>query len=461
MVTGSDIIFFWVARMMVMGLHFMGKVPFRQVYLTPMVVDENGDKMSKVKGNGIDPLDVVHGATLDKLLEGADGQEAAIKYLKKHRPQGIKAYGADALRFTLAAMTTPARSMRLSTERIEGSRNFINKVWNASRFVLMNLAAPAPADGGGAGDGAGETAAQAAFDAERFADLLARASSPAAIGLPLAERWILSRLQRTGAAVDAALSEFRFGEASSTIYHFVWDELCDWYIELAKAPLGSGDDRRRFLTQGVLATVLELSLRLLHPFIPFASEEIWQKLPKAASLPASLMVTVYPQAEPRLIDEEAEREMALLQEVAVTIRTLRSTYSVPPSSNVAVEVRAPDEVSRGLLERHRAIIEQTARCTMTLLASGGAIPQSARHVVRADIEVVVPLVGLIDLAAERARIQKEIARAEKEIAAVDKKLSNEKFVANAPTEVVDEVRTRLADETSRRQRLVAALEALA
>jgi valyl-tRNA synthetase len=458
MVTGSDIIFFWVARMMVMGLHFMGKVPFRQVYLTPMVVDENGDKMSKVKGNGIDPLDVVHGATLDKLLEGADGQEAAIKYLKKHRPQGIKAYGADALRFTLAAMTTPARSMRLSTERIEGSRNFINKVWNASRFVLMNLAAPAPADG----DGAGETAVpQAAFDAERFADLLARASSPAAIGLPLPERWILSRLQRTAAAVDAALSEFRFGEASSTIYHFVWDELCDWYIELAKAPLGPGDDRRRFLTQGVLATVLELSLRLLHPFVPFASEEIWQKLPKPASLPASLMVTVYPQAEPRLIDEEAEREMALLQEVAVTIRTLRSTYSVPPSSNVKVEVRAPDEVSRGLIDRYRAIIEQTARCTMTLSASGGAIPQSARHVVRADIEVVVPLVGLIDLAAERARIQKEIARADKEIAAVDKKLSNEKFVANAPTEVVDEVRTRLADETSRRQRLVAALEALA
>jgi valyl-tRNA synthetase len=451
MVTGPDIIFFWVARMMVMGLHFMGKVPFRHVYLTPMVVDENGEKMSKVKGNGIDPLDVVHGATLEQLLAAAEGQEAAIAYLKKYRPKGIQAYGADALRLTLAAMATPPRSIRLSTDRIEGSRNFINKLWNASRFALLNLGVAEPAP---------DAPPQQPFDAERFADLLSRASSTASIGLSLPDRWILSRLQRAAAAVDQAMGEFRFGEAASTLYHFVWDELCDWYIELAKAPLASDDERRRFLTQGTLATVLELSLRLLHPLIPFATEEIWQKLPKPGSLPASLMVTIYPQAEARLVDEAAEREMSLLQEVAVAIRTLRSTYSVPPSQSVAVEVRVPDATSRALIEQHRAIIERSARVTMTLSESGGHIPQSARTVVRADIEVVVPLVGLVDLDAERARIQKEIAKAEKEIAALDKKLSNDKFVANAPAEVVEEVRTRRADEASRRQRLQNALEAL-
>ncbi|HYU16056.1 MAG TPA: valine--tRNA ligase, partial [Candidatus Acidoferrum sp.] len=338
MVTGPDIIFFWVARMMMMGLHFLGKVPFRQVYLTPMVVDESGGKMSKVKGNGIDPLDVVHGATLEQLLAGADGQEEAVKYLKKNRPQGIPAFGADALRFTLASMATPGRNIRLSTDRIVDSRNFINKVWNASRFVLMNLGQGGTDDA----EAVEEASPEIAFDADRFSDLLTRASSAAAIGLSLADRWILSRFQRAAAIVDEALGEFRFGEAAGTIRHFVWDELCDWYIELAKAPLASEEPRRRFLTQGTLATVLELSLRLLHPLIPFASEEIWQKLPKPSPLPASLMVTVFPQADPRLVDEVAEREMALLQEVAGAIRTLRSTYNVPPSWNVPVEVRAAD-----------------------------------------------------------------------------------------------------------------------
>ncbi len=344
-------------------------------------------------------------------------------------------------------MASPGRSIRLSTDRIEASRNFINKVWNASRFALMNL---------GVTEGEGAEP----FDAERFADLLGRASSTAAIGLSLPDRWILSRLQRAAAAVDEALGEFRFSEAASTIYHFVWDELCDWYIELSKASLTSDDERRRFVARGTLATVLELSLRLLHPIIPFASEEIWQKLPKPSSLPASLMVTVFPRPEPRLVDEEAEREMSLLQEVAVAIRTLRSTYGVPPSRNVPVEVRVPDATSRELIERHRVIVEQSARATMTLTESGGHIPQSARAVVRADIEVVVPLEGLVDLAAEKARIQKEIARADKEIAVVDKKLSNQAFVANAPAEVVEEVRARLAEEGSRRDRLQRALEAL-
>jgi len=445
LVTAPDIIFFWVARMMMMGLHFMGKVPFRHVYLTPIVTDENGEKMSKVKGNVIDPLDIVRGATFEELVEGAAGHEAALKYIKKNLPKGIPACGADALRFSLAAMTTPGRNVRLSMERIEGYRNFINKLWNASRFALMNLEG---------------------FEADRFADLLARAESGQGMGLALPDRWILSRLQRVSQQVEEALSEYRFSEAANTLYHFIWHELCDWYIELAKASLYQGADagpeaaHQRFLTQGVLATVLERSLRLLHPICPFVTEEIWQKLPKPSALPASLMITIYTQPEERLVDEAAERDMALLQEVAVAIRALRSTYSVPPSWTVAVEVRVPDEATRQVIERHRGVIEQSARVTMALAASGGAIPQSARQVVRADIEVVVPLKGLVDVDAESARIQKEIGKADKEIGALKKKLGNEKFIANAPAEVVEEQRTRLADEETRRQRLAAALEAL-
>ena len=454
LVTAPDIIFFWVARMMMMGLHFMQKVPFRTVYLTPIVTDENGDKMSKVKGNVVDPLDIVHGATYDALVAGADGHEAALKYIKKNLSKGIPACGADALRFSLAAMTTPGRNIRLSMERVEGYRNFINKLWNASRFALMNLEG---------------------FDAERFSEIVARAESTQAMDLSLPDRWILSRLQRAATAVDQALSEFKFSEAANTLYHFVWGELCDWYIELAKPnlylgkpgePSGPEADHspqavhRRFLTQGTLATVLESSLRLLHPFSPFVTEEIWQKLPKPATVPASLMVTVYPVAEPRMVDERAEREMALLQEVAVAIRTLRSTYSVPPSWTIAAEVRVPDPAARALIEQHRAIVEQSARVNLTIAEAGGAIPQSARQVVRADIEVVVPLKGLVDIEAEKARIQKEIAKAEKEIASLEKKLGNQQFLANAPAEVVEEQRTRLADEETRRARLTAAVAAL-
>jgi valyl-tRNA synthetase len=452
LVTGPDIIFFWVARMMMMGLHFMKKAPFRVVYLTPIVTDESGEKMSKVKGNVIDPLDIVHGATLEALVAGAEGHEAALKYIKKNLPKGIPPCGADALRFSLAAMTTPGRNIRLSMERIEGYRNFINKLWNASRFALMNLEG---------------------FDAERFAEILQRADSTGAMDLPLADRWILSRLQRAATSVDEALGEYRFSEAANTLYHFVWHELCDWYIELAKPNLylgepaaGAGADHtpeqvhRRFMTQGTLATVLEHSLRLLHPLSPFVTEEIWQKLPKPATLPASLMVTIYPDADPRMVDERAEREMALLQEVASAIRTLRSTYSVPPSWNVPVSVRVPDPDTRALIEQHRAVIENTARVTMTLSESGGPVEQSARQVVRADIEVVVPLKGLVDIEAEKARIQREIGKAEKEIAGLEKKLANQQFLANAPAEVVEEQRTRLVDEQTRRSRLAAAIEAL-
>ncbi|MBE7454866.1 MAG: valine--tRNA ligase [Kofleriaceae bacterium] len=453
LVTGPDIIFFWVARMMMMGLHFMGKVPFRTVYLTSIVTDENGDKMSKTKGNTIDPLDVIHGAGLDELLERAeadiadDKARAAVQAnIRKHFPKGVPAMGADALRFALAALNTSGRYIRLSVERVEGYRNFINKLWNASRFALMNLDGHEPD----------------AFETQVGAHTAAGAAGNS---FGLADRWILSRLQRVAAEVDAALESYRFNDAAGAIYQFVWHELCDWYIELAKPhlhlpPDGSPPSPRRRVVQGTLAMVLEQTLRLLHPMAPFVTEEIWQKLPKPGHLPASLMVTIYPRGDARLIDEAAEREMALVQEVAVAIRMLRSTYNVPPSWSVPVEVRVPDETQRGLVDRHRALVENAARVTLSLVASGDAIAQSAKEVVGAWAEVVMPLAGLIDVAAEKTRLGKDIGKAEKEIGALEKRLANPQFLEKAPEDVVVELRARLAAEQTRRQRLIDALAQL-
>jgi valyl-tRNA synthetase len=449
LVTGPDIIFFWVARMMMMGLHFMKKVPFRTVFLTPIVTDETGDKMSKTKGNVIDPLDVVSGATLEALVDKAkrDGLgDEAIKTTRKLFPKGIPPAGADALRFSLAAMALPGRYIRLSVERIEGYRHFINKLWNASRFSLMNLED---------------------YEADRFADAIE--DGPNHASMSLADRWILSRLQRVTGEVDRALEAFRFAEAANSIYHFVWGDLCDWYIELAKpalygpkdeSELSPEDALRRFAAQGTLATVLEATLRMLHPFTPFVTEEIWQKLPKPSVSTGSLMNTVYPQPDERFIDEVAERELALLQEVATGVRTMRSTYSVPPSWTVVAQVRCADADRRDILERHRAVIEHIARVELSISPAGDHIPQSAKTIIGADIEVVVPLQGLVDIDAETSRIEKEIKKTKKEISFVEGKLGNEKFISRAPDDVVDKERARLADEKLRLEHLTAALDAL-
>jgi valyl-tRNA synthetase len=463
LVTGPDIIFFWVARMMMMGLHFMGKVPFRTVYLTAIVTDENGDKMSKTKGNVIDPLDVVHGASLEALLARADAEgapEAAIKGIRKHFNKGIPPMGADALRFALARLNTSGRYIRLSVERVEGSRNFINKLWNASRFALMNL--------GG-------------FDPDRAASQLAP-GAPGRARLAMPDRWILSRLQAVAGEVDAALEAFRFSDAANAIYHFVWDELCDWYIELAKPHLhtaragADGDPStpaelepedperaaRRHVVQGVLATALEATMRLLHPFAPHVTEEIWQKLPKPAQLPASLMITAYPRRDDAWIDLAAEAEMQLVQGVASACRMLRATYGVPPSQHIAVELRVAAPETRALVEQHLALIERSARLTAAVAPGGGAgVPGAAKAVVGADVEIVMPLGGLVDAAAERARIARDVDKVGKEIAALEKKLGNADFLARAPEDVVEEQRARLREETTRRQRLVDALDTLA
>ena len=450
LVTGPDIIFFWVARMMMMGLHFMGKVPFRTVYLTSIVTDETGDKMSKTKGNVIDPLDVVNGATLDTLLARVDVEkppdpDAARRGIKKFFAKGIPAMGVDSLRFALAALNTGSSRIRLSIERVEGYRNFINKLWNASRFALMNL------------DG---------YDPERFEAQLA--SPTARASLPMPERWILSRLQTTAGAVDAALEQFRFSDAANAIYHFVWDELCDWYIELAKPHLhkqealhqDTAKNARRHLVQGVLATALETTMRLLHPFAPFVTEEIWQKLPKPPQLPASLMITVFPKSDPAWIDEAAEREMRLVQDVAVACRMLRATYGVPPAQTVGVELRATSDAARGVLETFKDLIERSAKITATLGTTNAPVPGAAKALVGADVAVLMPLGGLIDVPKEKARIERDIEKTKKEIAALEKKLGNADFVSRAPEEVVAEIKRRLDEEQQRQKSLFEALETL-
>jgi len=450
LVTGPDIIFFWVARMMMMGIHFMGKVPFRTVYLTSIVTDENGDKMSKTKGNVIDPLDVVYGATLETLLGRIDVEkppdpDKVKAAVKKHFGKGIPAMGADALRFALAALNTGSSRIRLSIERVEGYRNFINKLWNASRFALMNL------------DG---------YDPERFEAQLGTPQGKAQLGMP--ERWILSRLQATAAAVDTALESFRFSDAANAIYHFVWDELCDWYIELAKPSLHKGAElqqdsakaARRHVVQGVLATALETTMRLFHPFAPFVTEEIWQKLPKPPQLPGSLMITVFPRADQQWIDPVAEAEMALVQHVVSTARMLRQTYNIKPNETVAIELRVTSDAPRAIVERYKEMIEDRAKVTATITTGGDPLPGAAKALVGADVQVLMPLGGLIDVAAETARIKKEIGKSEKEIAVHDKKLGNADFVARAPEEVVAEIRQRLADEKQRMAVLMEALQTL-
>jgi valyl-tRNA synthetase len=444
--TGPDIIFFWVARMMMMGLYFTGKVPFKTVYLTTIVTDENGDKMSKVKGNVIDPLDVIYGATLEKMLERADAEnapDAAIRNIKKTFAKGVPAMGADALRFSLAALNTSGRYLRLSIDRVEGYRNFINKLWNASRFALMNM------------DG---------YDPERFE---AQRSNKKAWSL--ADRWILSRLQVVAAEVDTALENFRFSDAASSIYQFVWHQLCDWYIELAKPYLLQGDPEdtvrsaRRHIVQGVLATVLEQTMRLLHPFAPFVTEEIWQKLPKQAQLPESLMVTVYPKGDNHSIDREAERDMERLQEVAVAARMLRSTYGVPPAQTIEIEVRVRDgdSTTRALLVEHQGLVEHTAKLKLQLLDFDTAAPAgAAKAMVGGDIEIALQLGGLIDPATEKARITKDLGKTEKEIIGLEKKLENADFLARAPEDVVNEQKARLVEEKARKQRLLEALQTL-
>jgi valyl-tRNA synthetase len=412
LVTGYDILFFWVARMMMAGIYFMKKVPFRTVYLHTIVTDEKGEKMSKVKGNTIDPLDVV-----DK-------------------------HGADSLRFALAWLTTQAaqgKNIKFSMGNVEDARRFANKIWNAARFALLNL------------DG---------YDPNRFADRTSDGPDGAELELP--ERWILSRVQKATEAVNAALDDHRIADAAQAVYHFVWDEVCDWYIELAKGRLqkkdedGGGD---RWKVQGALVTALETAMRLLHPFMPFISEEIWQQLPKALGAPQSIMITLYPIPDPRFVDDASEASMALVQKVVTTLRALRAENNVPSAHRAKVVLSVADDYKKTILEGYQSLIAEQGRASAVLVRRGGeASSGPVATGLAGDIEVVLSLEGLAGGgAAEKEKLAKEREKLVKDRDFIAKKLSNPQFVERAKPEVIEKDKARLAEVEAALARVDAAL----
>ncbi|HAO33972.1 MAG TPA: valine--tRNA ligase, partial [Candidatus Competibacteraceae bacterium] len=425
LVTGFDIIFFWVARMIMMGLKFMNDVPFREVYITGLVRDQDGQKMSKSKGNILDPLDFIDGVTLDKLVAKRttglmQPQMAAQieKATKKQFPDGIRAHGTDALRFTFAALATTGRDVIFDMGRVEGYRNFCNKLWNAARYVLMNT------EGQDTGLGGGE------------------------IELSQADRWIRSRLQQTTAEIHAAVQGYRFDQMAQAIYEFTWNAFCDWYLELAKPVLtdpASSEAARRG-TRRTLVQVLETLLRLLHPLMPFITEEIWQRVaPLAGVAGDTLMRQPYPEADKALVDAEAVVEIEWLQQFLLGVRRIRAEMNIAPGKPLPVLLQHGSDEDRVRLERQRRALMSLGRlASVDWLAEGERAPEAATALV-GGMNVLIPMSGLIDKAAEIARLTKEIAKCRQEEQRGAAKLGNADFLGRAPADVVQKERTRLSE----------------
>jgi valyl-tRNA synthetase len=438
LVTGFDIIFFWVARMMMMGLKFMGDVPFREVYITGLIRDENGEKMSKAKGNIIDPLDLIDGIDLASLVaKRTTGmmqphlKEKIEKATRKQFPEGMAAYGTDALRFTFASLAGPSRDINFDMGRVGGYRNFCNKLWNAARFVLMTV------EGAGAGG-----------------DLVGEAE------LSVADRWITSRFAATLAQTDSALREYRFDFASTALYEFTWYEFCDWYLELTKPVLQSetSTEAQKRGTRRTLVTVLEALLRALHPLMPFITEEIWQRVrPLAAPLIAagqaraarvdvdSIMLASYPASTDYAADAEAEAQVAAIKDYILKVRQIRGEMNIAPSRKIPLLLRDADEQARLLVGRNGHYLQRLAGLeSLTVLKAGEAEPVSASAMV-AGTTLLVPMAGLIDAAAEVDRLTKVIRKNESDIGKLRGKLGNESFLKNAKPELVEADRARLAE----------------
>jgi valyl-tRNA synthetase len=414
LVTGFDIIFFWVARMVMMTRHFTGEVPFRHVYINAIVRDAEGEKMSKSKGNTLDPLDLIDGITFDELLKKstvgllkAEHRQKIEGYVRAHFPKGIPAFGADALRFTFASLASFSRTLNFDLNRCEGYRNFCNKLWNATRYVLMNV------------EGRDD-------------------SGP--VRLSFADRWIVSLLQRVEAEVEQGFAEYRFDNVANAIYRFVWDEYCDWYVELAKLQLQSADAEVQRGTRRTLVRVLETALRLAHPLIPFITEELWQRVgPLAGKKGDTIMLQRYPQSQPEKIDEAAERDMAVLREWVVAARNLRSEAKIPPSEK-ALLLRTADPAVSDVAAALGAV---SALARLSGFERRDPLPDSPSPVAVVGGARIM-LYKEVDPGAERERLGKESARLEGEIAKARAKLGNAAFVERAPASVVDQERARLA-----------------
>jgi valyl-tRNA synthetase len=450
LVTGNDIIFFWVARMIVMTLHFTDRVPFKDVYINAMVRDAEGNKMSKSKGNVLDPIDLVDGITLEPLVKKsmtglmlASHQEKAEKYVRKNFPNGIPAYGADAVRFTFASLSNLSITLNFDLSRCEGYRNFCNKLWNATRFVLMNVEGkdcglPPPLQGEGrGGDGA---------------------IVEPVVTLSAIDKWIISRLQVAERDVRAGFDAYRFDLASKALYEFVWDEYCDWYVECAKTQIAEaekrGDEASARGTRRTLVRVLESTLRLAHPIIPFITEELWQSVaPLCGKTGKSVSLEPYPMPQPANIDAAACEEMGKLQALVSATRTLRSEMKLSPAERVPMLVTG-DQAMYDKFAPHLAALGK-----LSAVKRVEALPQSDAPVqIVGDFKMMLEIE--IDPVAERARLQKEITRLDGEILSATAKLGNESFVARAPAAVVAQMKERLAAFTATRDKMASQLKGL-
>ncbi len=394
LVTGYDIIFFWVARMIFSGLEFTGQNPFETVLIHGIIRDSEGRKMSKSLGNGVDPMEV------------------------------IEKYGADALRYTLATGNSPGNDQRFYWEKVEANRNFANKIWNASRFALMNL------EGFGYED----------------IDLTGDLAAP--------DKWILTRLQTAIGDVTRLVDAFEFGEAGRVLYNFIWDDLCDWYIEMAKLSLYGDDAAAKRTTQSVLVTVLDQTLRLLHPFMPFMTEEIWQALPHKGN---SITVAKWPEVDQRLVFTEAEAEMSLLMDVIRSVRNIRAEVNVPMSKKVELIIKASDPLALERLQRGEDYLVRFCNPESLVIGLDITPPEKAMSAVVTGAELFLPLAGLVDLEQERKRLEKELSTLHAEVERIEKKLNNQGFIAKAPAKVIEEEKAKMKDYQEKRDKVLARL----
>ncbi|PEZ44111.1 valine--tRNA ligase [Priestia megaterium] len=388
LVTGYDIIFFWVSRMIFQGLEFTGKRPFDDVLIHGLVRDAEGRKMSKSLGNGVDPMEV------------------------------IEKYGADSLRYFLSTGSSPGQDLRFSFEKVEATWNFANKIWNASRFALMNM------------------------DGITFEELDLSGEKS------VADKWILTRLNETIEHVTKLADKYEFGEVGRILYNFIWDDFCDWYIEMAKLPLYGEDEAAKKTTRSILAYVLDNTMRLLHPFMPFITEEIWQSLPHEGE---SITVAKWPEVRPELSDKEAANDMRLLVDIIRAVRNIRAEVNTPMSKQVKLFIKAKDENIQSQLEKNRAYVERFCNPSELVISTDVSLDEKAMTAVVTGAELILPLEGLINIEEEIARLEKEYDKLNKEVERVQKKLNNQGFIAKAPAKVVEEERAKEQDYVEKRE----------
>jgi valyl-tRNA synthetase len=430
LVTGFDIIFFWVARMIMMTKKFTGKNPFKEIYITGLIRDEQGNKMSKSKGNVLDPIDLIDGIDLESLVTkrtaGMMNPQDAKKIEKRTRKEfegGINAYGTDALRFTFAAMASTSRDINFDLGRVDGYRNFCNKLWNASRFVLMNTE----------DQDTGKTGGE--------------------LELSLADKWIWARFQQSLKEFEAALVDYRFDIAAQVIYEFTWNQFCDWYLELSKPILNSeqSSEAQKRGTRHTLVNVLESLLRLMHPIMPFITEEIWQRVsPLCQSIDNSketIMLQAFPEQNPSLLDDTVLKDVEWMKSFVLGIRNIRGEMDISPNKPLSVLLRNANEQDWKRLKSTQAFLGTIAKLeSIDMLAPDEQAPASATALV-GEMEILIPMAGLIDKDAELARIARALEKLEKDFARTQGKLANEKFVSNAPAAVIEKEQAKLADFT--------------